>query len=229
MEENQEKEMENVQSAVSKLKLSPSNPFNVSKEFNCEEKKFYTIKKGKEGEKNMNPVREFVTSPGLKGVVRVESIFAVIKTRHIKLANERESLSPEVDDHFNQMKIGKDEKGHLVAATFSGPSRWYNIVAMNKRVNRNVGKEEDGMPYSDWLLQENGVRDFLSYGLKSPGLESPGRPTRWVKWKVQLIYDNNSNRPKEFILEVQKYERGAKNPVSTHRSTIQNPILELAD
>lgn len=157
-----------------------------------------------------NPIKRVEYTVGANNVKLVKKLHAEIRASHYK-KNDRHSFtkSGEPERIFRATSAPGDERGHLVASMFSGPTEWYNLSAQSKRVNRNVGSR---WLITDWYGCEAEVRDFLE-----------GGENRCVSWDVDVNYGDAArpNRPKSYRLRINYYENGRHTGAASD-TTLQN-------
>lgn len=139
-----------------------------------------------------NPITSYTTSTGRNGIERVTHLEAVIRTDHVGVS--RRSFGTDINHAFALSSNPGDERGHLLGSQFSGPPVLYNLGAQTRQVNRNVGFES---VLDTWYGEERKVRTFLDMG-----------GDRKVNWKVDLLYNDDSNRPSEYRLDVEYFLDG---------------------
>lgn len=84
----------------------------------------------------------------------------------------------------NMHRLQNDERGHLIAASFGGTNRAFNIVPQDRGVNRRVGSN------SHWLTFENAIRAFINRDERNN-----------VDFHVYVLYGDlpESRRPTAFL------------------------------
>lgn len=147
-----------------------------------------------------HPIQDVSTSTAENGgFERVDGLNARIYPFH-HLNSERVNFptSGPIEARFRAMKTDKDERGHLVASQFSGPPEWYNLSPQSMRVNRNAQYQS---LTTDWYGTECKVAEYLS-----EGRQIQGDSQRHVIWTVNMTYDGDSIRPKEYKLQVEFWD-----------------------
>lgn len=154
-----------------------------------------------------HPVRSIKTSRGVNNFERVDRLVAKIYPFHHLNADRVDfPKTVEINTRFDAMKVAGDERGHLVASQFSGPPKWYNLSPQSMRVNRNAGFQS---VTSDWYSAECEVADYLAEN-KNRNFEVQGDSKRHVDWTVDMIYEGNAIRPKEYRLQVDFWDGNQK-------------------
>lgn len=141
-----------------------------------------------------SPITSVVTDKGKGGQLRVISLEAKITPDHLK-TKMHFPRTGKVQQHFLAVKSDGDERGHLLGAQFSGPPDILNLSPQSPVVNRNEGYQA---LTTDWYNTECEVAEFLG----------KGGDKDYVSWKVTMSYDGDSNRPKEYHLQVDKVSEG---------------------
>lgn len=154
-----------------------------------------------------NPVKEVHTGFGVFNHEHVTYLRAVIRPNHLTNKN-RVEFPASTNDYFVEAMAPGDQRGHVLAAQFSGPPKWYNLTPQNARVNRNAGFQSLA---TDWYGTECEVRRFLNKG---------GNRSVW--WEVTMRYLGNSNRPDTYFLQVGFYRGSIRE--SGIETAIRNPF-----
>lgn len=156
------------------------------------------------------PIKLIRTSYGHADNERIDYLRAVIRPHHITNRDRVNfPTSGYLNDYFIQIRNDGDERGHLVAAQFSGPAEWYNLSPQNARVNRESGFLAIT---TDWYGTECEVRRFLDKG-----------GDRFVLWVINVSFVGASNRPDIYHLEASFFE--GRNLVESIDTRIRNPFL----
>ena len=98
----------------------------------------------------------------------------------------RQSLNAKLED----MKPG-DERGHIIADVFCGSNQIDNLVPQTFEVNR-----------VEYKAMENEINAFLKEGQEHPELN------REVRAEYEMIYSDDTKRPKELCVHIVMYENG---------------------
>lgn len=68
-------------------------------------------------------------------------VYAIINPQHLRRGRGSRvsfSSSGQIGRYFQAISARGDERGHIVASTFSGPPAWHNLSPQNARANRNM-------------------------------------------------------------------------------------------
>ncbi|OXA53602.1 hypothetical protein Fcan01_11032 [Folsomia candida] len=148
-----------------------------------------------------NPITEVTWewAPHRTGMNNVQLAYVIRATIRPEHLQNRTDIPSWVTTRMRDMDYlpGRDERGHLVAASLGGPTTWYNFAPQTQTVNRNVGYGGQRAGGSWWFRIEEELRTFLR------------RPdVGYIDWVLVLTYGdlNLSRRPTGFGLILYMYD-----------------------